>query len=53
MVLQEVCDNAGFKQYKDIIDAKEELKVTKDVLEMFLVDLEKQSQQHILGFTTS
>jgi len=31
----------GFEQYKDV-DAKEELKATKDVLANFLVDLEKQ-----------
>jgi hypothetical protein len=41
MVLQEVCDSASFKQYKDVVDAKEELKAIKDVLASFLVDLEK------------
>jgi hypothetical protein len=41
MVLQEVCDSVGFKQYKDVVEAKEELKATKDVLAKFLVDLEK------------
>jgi hypothetical protein len=52
MVLQKICDLVNFKQYKDVVDAKEKLKATKDVLANLLVDLEKQSQ-HILCFTTN
>jgi len=52
MVLREVCDSVNFKQYKNVVDAKEKLKATKGVLVNLLVDLEKQSQ-HILGFTTN